>query len=434
MIKKALTVTIVLVLLFAGTTLFAGGNQDTGSLNLAELTGADAESFTKFAVEEGATLVFSGWGDQTEQQIYKDAIVRFNKIYPDVVVDYQPVPADFQTKMKAQMAGGTAPDVFYVGDQLMTAFGTTGQLLQLDSYMAEAGQSRGDFIESLLTLFTLNGKTFGLPKDWGTLGLVYLPEAFAAAGIAEPTDDWTWDDLAKAAKIITDKTKYAGFGQNADWARFAAWSFSMGGSYTNANFTKGTMNTSENKKAAAFLLKMKKDGILVTSADVGAGWCGEAIGKELIAMTYEGGWMVNYMRNDFPDVNWKAVQVAIAPNGKRSNVIFTNAIGVNANTKYPRAAAAFTIYLTSRENQAEVAATGFAYPAHPDQLNLIKDPNDRAISAGGVVGRVANWGPNTGKVNDEVSKAMERIYLGAMGVDDSLAEADKKINAILAGE
>ncbi len=433
--KRVLTLIVVLAFLCAGSIVFIGCQKKEAEVSeVAEMTGADAVSFTKFAVEEGASIVFSGWGDQTEQQIYKDAIVRFNKIYPDVTVDYQPIPADFQTKLKAMMAGGTAPDVFYVDDQLITAFGTTGQLLQLDSYMADAGQARSDFIESLLTIFTVDGKTYGLPKDWGTLGLVYLPEAFATAGIAEPTDDWDWDDLAKAAKIITEKTDYAGFGQNPDWARFAPWAFANGGSYTNADFSKATLNTSAIKGAAEFILKMKNDGILVTSQDVGAGWCGEAIGKELIAMTYEGGWMVNYMRNDFPDVNWKAVQVAKAPNGKRSNVIFTNAIGVNAATKYPKASAAFTIFLTSRENQAAVAATGFAYPAHPDQLDLIQDPNDRAISAGGLIGQVAYWGPNTGKINDQASKAIERIYLGALGVDDSFAEADKKVNAILAGE
>ena len=431
--KRVLTLVTVLAFLCAGTALFASGQQDTGTAEVT-MAGEAPTSFTKFPVEAGATIVFSGWGQPAEQQIYIDAIARFNKIYSDVTVDYQPIPADFQTKLKAMMAGGTAPDVFYVDDQLMTAFGSTGQLLQLDSYMAEAGVTRSDFIESLLTIFTLDGKTYGLPKDWGTLGLVYLPEAFAAAGIAEPTDDWSWKDLYDAAKIISEKTDYEGFGQNADWARFAPWAFANGGSYTNAGFTSATLNTSAIKEAADFLFKMKKDGVLVTSADVGAGWCGEAFGKEIIAMTYEGGWMVNYMRSDFSDVNWKAVQVAKAPNGVRSNVIFTNAIGVNAGTKYPKAAAALTIFLTSRENQAAVAETGFAYPAHPDQLGLIQDPNDRAISAGGLIGKVAYWGPNTGKINDQVSKALERIFLGAMAVDESFIEADEKVNAILSGE
>ncbi len=166
------------------------------------------------------------------------------------------------------------------------------------------------------------------------------------------------------------------------------WAFELGGTYTNSSNTKATLNTKEIKEAASYLLKMKKDGLLVTSSDVGAGWGGEAIRKKLVAMTYEGGWMVNYMRNQFPDVNWKAVQVAKASNGKRSDVIFTNAIGVNVHTKYPKAAAAFTIFVTSRENQAEITKTGFAYSTHPDQLDLIKDPNDKEIAAGGLNGKV----------------------------------------------
>ena len=148
-----------------------------------------------FDVEPNAKIVFSGWGDETEQKIYRDSIARFNKVYPGVTVDFQPIPADFQTKVKALMAGGTAPDVMYIDDQLMTAFGASGQLLALDDYMAQAGAKRDDFIPPLLTIFTMDGKTYGLPKDWGTLGLVYLPEAFTEAGIAEPTASWTWDDL-----------------------------------------------------------------------------------------------------------------------------------------------------------------------------------------------------------------------------------------------
>ena len=70
------------------------------------------------------------------------------------------------------MAGGTAADVFYVDDQLMTAFAPTGQLLPLDDYLAQAGASRSDFIPALLSIFTREGVTNALPKDWGTLGLV----------------------------------------------------------------------------------------------------------------------------------------------------------------------------------------------------------------------------------------------------------------------
>ena len=386
-------------------------------------------------VEPGAKITFSGWGDKTEQKIYRDSIKRFNKFYPNVKVDYRPIPADFQTKLKAMMAGGTAPDVFYVDDQLMTAFGPSGQLLPLDSYMKQAGTSRKAFLPALLTIFTLNGKTYGLPKDWGTLGLVYLPEAFKAAGISEPTADWTWDDLKAAAEAIKKTGKYGGFCMNADWARFAPFAFGNGGAYANKDNTKATLDTPEVKGAAKFIADMKASGALVTSADVGASWCGEAIGKKLVGMTYEGGWMVNFMRQQYPDVQWKAVPLPTGPKGK-ADVIFTNAIGVNASTKYPKAAAAFTIFLTSRYNQAEIVKTGFAYSTHPDQLNLVKNPNDKAIAQGGTfpLTRVAYWGPNTGKVNDIVSKALERVYLGDQTVDESFAQAQKEAQAALSGK
>jgi multiple sugar transport system substrate-binding protein len=385
-----------------------------------------------FEVEDGATIIFSGWGDETEQQIYRDSIARFNEIYPNVTVDYQPIPADFQTTLKAAMAGGTAPDVFYVDDQLMTAFAPTGQLLPLDDHMAEYGVSRDDFVPALLSVFTYNGQTYALPKDWGTLGLVYLPEAFEAAGVEPPTADWTWDDLKTAAEAIAATGTYGGFCQNADWARFAPWAFANGAAYATDDFTTATIDTPEVKEAANFVLEMKDSGALVTASDVGAGWCGEAIGKKLVGMTYEGGWMVNFMRQDYGDVDWAAVPLPSGPQGK-ADVIFTNGIGVNAATQYPRAAAALAMYITGADNQREIVSTGFAYSTQQDQIDLVVDPNDAAIAQGGTfpLTRVAYWGPNTGAVNTAVSQALERIYLGDQTVDEAFAQAQEEAQQAL---
>jgi multiple sugar transport system substrate-binding protein len=394
-----------------------------------------AESTCPLPVEEGATIVFSGWGDDSEQQIYRDSIERFKAVCPSVTVEYQPIPDNFQDKLKAQMAGGTAPDVFYVDDQLMTAFASSGQLMALDDVMAEAGVSRDDFIPSLLTIFTLDGRTYALPKDWGTLGLVYLPEAFADAGIEEPTADWTWDDMRAAAITIAEKGNYAGFCMGADWARFAPFAFSNGGKYASSDYTTATLDTPEIKEMATFVAEMFNEKSLVRPADISASWCGEAIGKELVAMTLEGGWMVNFLNQDYADVVWKTALVPSGPE-TRADVIFTNGIGVNAATKYPMAAAAFAIYVTGRENQGEIVKTGFAYSTHPDQIDLIGNVNDKAIAEGGLLPDtlVAYWGPYTGKVNDAVSKALERIWLGDQTVDEAFAQAQAEATTALRGQ
>jgi multiple sugar transport system substrate-binding protein len=225
---KKVVLLLSLLLIFSLVLVACGGDDEVEEPTPAEEAApaeeeeaapAEEEEVTAdcfMNVEDGATIVFSGWGDETEQQIYRDSIDRFAEACPAVTVDYQPIPADFQTKMKAAMAGGAAPDVFYVDDQLMTAFGPTGQILALDDLMAAGGASRDDFIPALLSIFTQDGQTFALPKDWGTLGLVYLPDAFAAAGIDEPTADWSWDDLKAAAEAIAATGEYAGFCQGAD--------------------------------------------------------------------------------------------------------------------------------------------------------------------------------------------------------------------------
>ena len=386
-------------------------------------------------VEDGAKITFSGWGDETEQKIYRDSIARFQALCSGVTVDYQPIPDKFQDKLKAQMAGGTAPDVFYVDDQLMSVFAPSGQLLALDDYMSQAGVSRDDFIPQLLTIFTKDGKTYGLPKDWGTLGLVYLPEAFQAAGIPEPTDQWTWNDLRTAAQKIQATGRYGGFCMGADWARFAPFVFSNGGSFASQDNKTATLDTPEVKDMATLVSDMYQEKSLVKPADVGASWCGEAIGKKLVGLTTEGGWMVNFMKQNYADVQWKAIQIPSGPK-TRADIIFTNAIGVNAATKYPKAAAALAIYLTGKENQGEIVKTGFAYSTHPDQANLIVDPNDKAISSGGLLPdtSVAYWGPNTAKVKDAVSQALDRVFLGDQTVDEAFAQAQSEAQAALSGQ
>ena len=115
-------------------------------------------------------ITFSGWGDESEQKVYRDSIERFKSVCPGVTVNYTPVPSDFQTKMKAQMAGGSAPDVFYVDDQLMTAFAPSEQIMPLDDLMAEAGISTDDFVASLMPF--ISSWQYVCPSErLGTLGL-----------------------------------------------------------------------------------------------------------------------------------------------------------------------------------------------------------------------------------------------------------------------
>jgi ABC-type glycerol-3-phosphate transport system substrate-binding protein len=210
--------------------------------------------------------------------------------------------------------------------------------------------------------------------------------------------------------------------------------FSNGGAYTSADHATATIDTPEVKTMAQLVADMFTEKSLVRAADVGAGWCGEAIGKQLVGMTTEGGWMVNYMNQTYAGVNWKTVLIPAGPK-TRADVIFTNAIGINANTQYPIASADFLFFVTGEANQAVNVAKGFGASTHPDQKNLLTEPNNAAMSAGGYLPdtRVAYWGPYTGKVNDSVSKALERVFAGDQTVDEAFAQAQAEAQAALLG-
>ena len=113
-------------------------------------------------------------------------------------------------------------------------------------------------------------------------------------------------------------------------------------------------------------------------------------------------------------------------------MIFTNGLGVNAATEYPNAAAAFAIYspaakpVGDRENR-------LCLQHAPRSSRPGSEPQGPGHSQGGLLddSRVAYWGPNTGKVDKAVSKALERIYLGDQNVATSFAQASKKSQAAL---
>jgi len=92
--------------------------------------------------------------------------------------------------------------------------------------------------------------------------------------------------------------------------------------------------------------------------------------------------------------------------------------------------------ITGAYNEGEIAKTGFAQSPQVSQLDLVPDPATAAMAAGGIypLTRVAYWGPNTGKVEDAVSKALNAIFLGSSSVADALGQAQTDAQAALSGQ
>ena len=142
----------------------------------------------------------SGWSSSpTEDALLQDSINAFMTANPNVKVKWEPIAQDYETVLKTNLAAGTEADVFYADIFWIDSVMKTGKLLALDELMAKSGVKKEDFVPTLINAFAYQGKQYGIPKDFNTLGLVYNKDLFKAAGVAEPTNDWTWTDLQAAA-------------------------------------------------------------------------------------------------------------------------------------------------------------------------------------------------------------------------------------------
>jgi len=60
------------------------------------------------------------------------------------------------------------------------------------------------FFPSILDRFSVNGDLYAVPRDVAPFACVfYNKKLFDEAGLAYPTDDWTWDDMLRMARALT---------------------------------------------------------------------------------------------------------------------------------------------------------------------------------------------------------------------------------------
>jgi multiple sugar transport system substrate-binding protein len=386
---------------------------------------------------ERAVVRLSGWAASPEETaLLQSLLLDFTAENPDIVVKYEPITGDFWATLKTSIAAGTEPDIYYMDIFQFPAFVQDDVMLPLDDFMAKTGTKKEEFIPSLIDAFSANGKVYGIPKDFNTLGLFYNKDLFAKAGVAEPTDDWTWDDLKAAAQKLSDPANNVyGLGVPADAGRFPIFVFQNGGAIMTPDFQDTLLDAPEAIEAGKFYTSFRAEKIGAIPADVGEGWQGTVFGKGQFAMVYEGGWLIPYLKQQFPNINYGVVTPPAGPKGE-GNLIFTVAYVISKNSKNPEAAWRVINYLTSEAAQKKVMESGFALPTRlslQESDYLKTNPASAAIFRGALQGaRPFMWGLVGSDVNDQMTKALERVYLENMSVEESFKQAAEAIRQKLA--
>ena len=243
---------------------------------------------------------------------------------PDITIELQYVNSD-NALQKATVAiqGNKQPDISYQYGTNMPQLAQSPALVDLTSRVNEGDYNWADFFPGEQAVATVDGKVLGVPALVDNLAIVYNKDLFAAAGVPEPTADWTWDDLRAAAAATTDPAnKVFGLSFPVDGSETTVWQYiamlwAAGGDILNADNTEATFNEEPGVRALTTLSEIQQDGSMYLDFQPDTGKYGQLFNSGKIGMVITGPWDLS----GFPDVNY-GVQVmpSFDPGGSHETI------------------------------------------------------------------------------------------------------------------
>jgi multiple sugar transport system substrate-binding protein len=337
------------------------------------------------------TLKMTIWGSGTDPEIYQKRLDLFTAKNPDIKVEVVYIPSDYSQKVQTMIAGGTAPDIMEVAEDIH-GYSGKGQLLSLNDYVKNANidlKARYGETGGLSAAYTRDGQLFAMPDRGGALILFYNKDYFDKAKIAYPTKDWTWKEFLDAAQKLTvregDKVKVYGFAAGDWWPWWMSFIYMNGGRVLDEN-GKPVVNSPEAVEAMQFYVDLVYKYKVAPSpedyANLGQTSPDPLFAQGLTAMSMTGFWGVGGLK-DVKDLNWDIAPLFM--NKQPATVIFGSGLAITKDCKNPDAAFKVIDFMTSKEGQMPIVELKQDAPANIEVLN-----SDAFLKADWSAGRQIN--------------------------------------------
>jgi multiple sugar transport system substrate-binding protein len=377
------------------------------------------------------TNFISNDGNEDNLQKIVDA---FEKDNPDITVDVTTLPyADYGTALQTDLAAGTESDVFDIEYANYAQFQANGVLAPITVQNPDA------YKKSLLDAYATDGTQYALPSSFSDVVLYYNKDLFDAAGVSYPTADWTWADEKAAAEKLTDKAAGVwGDHQPVSFYEFYKALAQNGGQFLSDDGTKVAFNTPAGIEAAHWLVD--KSGTVMPTIEQGQGtpdFDTNLFKDGKLAMMHTGIWVFGAVA-DVP-FGW---DIAVEPgNTTQASAVFSNALGVSANSKHPEAAAKWAEFLSSSDTTVQVRLdAGWELPPISDDAKLSTylekgAPANRQAVFDSLDGIALPPVVATGQteMQDIMTEELVEAQSGRKSVEDALKSAEERINAAIAG-
>jgi multiple sugar transport system substrate-binding protein len=156
-----------------------------------------------------------------EQDAFTLRVADLKKEQPNIELEYTPLPGTYPEVIRTHAAAGTLADVLYLQNLVFEGLAVANNLMPIDALIKRDKLDTKQWWEAGVKAFVFDGKQMGLPAR-GQIQHCYLyynVDAFLKAGVREPTDTWTLDDMVTAADRLTQRGTDV-FGYGTMWSNF----------------------------------------------------------------------------------------------------------------------------------------------------------------------------------------------------------------------
>ncbi|MBF4582235.1 sugar ABC transporter substrate-binding protein [Curtobacterium sp. VKM Ac-2865] len=390
------------------------------------------------AKDTKADLTYAVW-DQNQVKAIKANIKGFNEKYPDIKVNVDVTPyASYFTKLQTQGSSNTLPDLFWMNGPNFQLYAGNGKLAPITDEVKSGAIDPKNYSSALNKLYTYDGKQYGVPKDFDTIGVWMNKSLFEQAGVPMPSKDWTWDDFQKTGAELSAKLKGQGaYGAAAGMdgqTTYYDTIFQAGGSVIDGKQSEYDSKAAE--AGLAYWTDLIKSGASPTMQQLTDTTADQWFTSGKVAMYQGGSWFRSALIGT--DIEKDVVAYPL-PKGKEQATVIHGVSNVVAEASKNKAAAqALQAYMASKPAQQQQGDMGAIIPAYTgtqDAFTKTMPDADLQVFLDAVkYAKPLPVSKNTAAWNTLETNLLPSAFDGSKPVDQVAKQLATKMDAALAKE
>lgn len=400
------------------------------------LTGCSAGVFGQSNTVGPPTLTVSSWGEGVERKIVEKILDNYDQGHQNVNVAYQSIPnGQYSQTLKTRYAGDTEPDVFYMATERALQYMESDAVLDLTPYLEDdPNYAVDDLLDNLISAFQHEGKTYGIPKDFTSIGMYYNAAHLKQAGVGIPK---TWDDLRSVFEAVKRKTdvKYPFGFYDQPGNTLYPLILQNGGAVLNEDETRCVVGSTEAVEALEFLVGIHDDGLGGRySNEISASWLAPSMGEGLSTAGMAGAWCIPTFEEEYSGT-FKSIDMfdptPTPQGGEQATTLLTVAWAASATPTNEQAAAQLVKALTSKQGMWDWSKTKIALPSRQSLLDkpfYNDQPILRKLASFTDGGKPFRFGLHHERLHNTIMSEVEGALAGVKSADSALKSAERLVN------